>query len=76
MEVRTGIIIIGAVTASIGMIVIFAGCNASHPEFDFTGEGAYSIPKQCEGDTYYNKCIERKTARENTCADYFHWLRY
>lgn len=79
MEVRYGISIIIAVTVAISFFAIFAGCNASHPEFDFNGNGAYSIPKQCEEyDTAqgYNSCIDRKQDREYVCANYFWWLRY
>ena len=66
-------------TASLSMFLIFAGCNMSHPEFDFNGNGAYSIPKQCEdfeGGPTYSSCIDRKQDKENMCNDLFWWLRY
>lgn len=51
----------------------------SHPEFDFNGNGAYSIPKQCEeleAGQMYQSCIDRKQDKENMCNDLFGWLRY
>ncbi len=79
METKHHLMIIIGVSAGISIFVMVAGCNMSHPEFDFNGNGAYSIPKQCEKlerTQTYQSCIDRKIAKENMCVDYFWWLRY
>ena len=79
MDIKYGIIIIASVTATLSIFAIFAGCNAVHPEFDFNGNGADSIPKQCEefqDPSQYKQCVNKATHKEFACANWFWWLRY
>lgn len=79
MEVKYAIAIIAIFTFSIIMVVIFVGCNASNPEFDFNGNGAESIPKQCEefnDPRQFQKCVNKATYKESLCTNLFFWLRY
>ncbi len=79
MELKNGVLIIVIITACISLFVIFAGCNTVHPEFDFIGNGADSIQKQCEEYNQagqYQKCIGKAMDKEFACVNWFFWLRY
>lgn len=79
MELIHGIGIIAIITACISLFIILAGCNTVHPEFDFIGNGADSIQKQCENynePRQYQKCVGKAIDKEFACANWFFWLRY
>ncbi len=74
VEVRTAILIIVAITVTITMSAIFAGCNEA---FSNVSNGV-SSEKICEGysDDAFEKCVIKQNERENICVDYFSWLRF
>ncbi len=79
VEVRTAILAIIGVTLTVGMVVIFMGCNESFAYEDLTFE------ETCEGystvrpaNTMYSpfeKCTIKQESRTNLCSDYFWWTR-
>ena len=80
MEVKFALLIIFGVTFVICMAAIFAGCNEAFSNED----NGISSEKICEGYSTvrtttaspFEKCIIKQQSRENTCSDYFWWLRY
>ena len=76
MEVKSILIVMFSITATISLLVIFLGCNTE----------INSIPMECAEHpksmspgsfvTKYDQCVNIYEFRENACADYFWWLRY
>ncbi len=79
MELKYGFMIMAILITGLSIFIIFAGCNSVHPEFDFNGNGADSIQKQCsiyDTQDRINKCVGKAMNKEYACVNWFFWLRY
>ena len=79
VEVKTALLIIFGITLTVGMIVIFMGCNESfideNKTFEQTCEGYSTVRPASAMYSPFEKCIIKQENRTNLCSDYFWWTR-